>query len=125
MVPLLKIIDNLLSSCVSKRNFRTFGCCVPSYVDDLHCGLYVAEDCGLEGRQKLSRFTAYCADQIVAEVESRAGYKLGDWEVFEVALKKYYFKCDSTQCEYQMPFLRTLAERQTNGRYDDIPIYCG
>ena len=85
----------------------------------------LAEDCGIEGRQKLSRFTAYCANEIVAEVESRAGYKLGDWEAFEKALKEYYFKRDSTQLEYQMTFLRTLAERQRNGGYDDIPSYCG
>ena len=85
----------------------------------------LAEDCGIEGRQKLSRFTVYCADEIVAEVESRAGYKVGDWEVFEKALKKYYFKRGSTQREYQMPFLRTLAERQRNGGFNDIPSYCG
>ena len=42
----------------------------------------LAEDCGIEGHQKLSRFTAYGADEIVTEVESRVGYKLGDWEVY-------------------------------------------
>ena len=38
----------------------------------------LAEDYDIEERQKLSRYTAYYADEIVAEVESRARYKLGD-----------------------------------------------
>ena len=62
-------------------------------------------DCRIEGRQKLSRFTVYCADEIVAKIEARAGYKVGDWDVFVKSLKKYFFKRDTEQLEYQMPFL--------------------
>ena len=84
----------------------------------------LATDCGIEGRQKLSRFTVYCADQIVAEIEARAGYKVRDWDAFEKSIKKYFFKKDTEQLEYQMPFVRTLSERQQNSQFKDVPGYC-
>ena len=72
----------------------------------------LANDCGLQGRDKLNRFMAYCSDEIIAEVEAQEGYEDGHWETFKLSLKEYYFDRDPQQIEYQMPFLRMLAERQ-------------
>ena len=72
----------------------------------------LANDCGLQGRDKLNRFTAYCSDEIIAEVEAQEGYEAGHWETFEESLTEYYFDRDPQEIEYQMPFLRVLAERQ-------------
>ena len=72
----------------------------------------LANDCGLQGRDKLNRFTAYSSDEIIAEVEAKEGYEAGDWETFEESLLEYYFDRDPQKIDYQMPFLRVLAEPQ-------------
>lgn len=78
----------------------------------------------MKGRQKLSRFIAYCADEIVAEIESKPRYKVGDWDIFETSLKNYFFKKEADQREYQMAFLRVLVERQRNEGDEDVQGYC-
>ena len=72
----------------------------------------MATDCGLTGTAKLNRFSAYCTISIISEVESLAGYEDGDWDTFEGSLKKYYFDSDPQQKEYQIPYLRSLADHQ-------------
>ena len=38
----------------------------------------MAADCGLVGRGKLHRFSAYCAISMISEVESLSGYENND-----------------------------------------------
>ena len=83
----------------------------------------LAEDCGLVGRIKLSRFTAYCTNAVIPEVEAQPGYDTGNWAEFEISLKKYYFDRDPQQIQCQMPFLRTIAERQHAKGTVDIKAY--
>ena len=64
------------------------------------------------GHIKLSRFSAYYTNAVIPEVKAQPGYDTGNWAEFETSLQKYYFDRDAQQIEYQMPFLRTLAERQ-------------
>lgn len=83
----------------------------------------LAADCGLVSRAKLDRFSAYCAISIISEVESLNGYENGDWNTFEPSLKRYYFDNDPQQREYQIPYLRSLAENQKKKVDVDIKIY--
>ena len=71
----------------------------------------MAADWGLVGRAKLDRFSAYCAISIISEVESLSGYENNDWDTFEASAKRYYFDKDPLQKEYQIPYLRSLAEK--------------
>ena len=83
----------------------------------------MAADCGLAGRAKLDRSSAYCAISIISEVESLGGYEDGDWDTFEASLKRYYFDNDPQQKEYQIPYLRSLAENQKKKGDVDIKVY--
>ena len=83
----------------------------------------MAADCGLTGTAKLNRFSAYCTISIISEVESLAGYEDGDWDTFEGSLKKYYFDSDPQQKEYQIPYLRSLAEHQRRKGAKDLKAY--
>ena len=80
----------------------------------------MAADCGLTGTAKLNRFSAYCTISIISEVESLAGYEDGDWDTFEGSLKKYYFDSDPQQQEYQILYLRSLAEHQRRKGAKDL-----
>ena len=84
----------------------------------------LAKDYGLQGTAKLNRFSAYCKMSIISEVESLSGYEEGNWDTFEKALKRYYFDKDPQQKEYQIPYLRALADnqRQKNSA-DRLKIY--
>lgn len=64
------------------------------------------------GKTKLDWFSAYCAISIISKVESLGGYEDGDWDTFKASLKRYYFDSDPQQKEYQIPYLRSLAEHQ-------------
>ena len=83
----------------------------------------MAADCGLVGRTKLDRFSAYCPLSIISEVESLSGYENGDWDVCEASLKRYYFDNDPQQREYQIPYLRALAEKQKPKADVDVKVY--
>ena len=83
----------------------------------------MAADCTLVGRAKLDRFSAYCAISIISEVESLSGYDNDDWNTFEASLKRYYFDKDPQQKEYQIPYLRSLAEKQKKKGNVDIKLY--
>ena len=81
----------------------------------------LAEDCNLQGAAKLRRFTAYCTYSVIPEVESLPGNENGDWNTFEKALKRRFFHLDPLQKQYQVPYLRTLAEQQKKG--GDLQMY--
>ena len=83
----------------------------------------MAADCGLTGAAKLNRFSAYCTISIISEVESLAGYEDGDWDTFEGSLKKYYFDSDPQEKEYQIPYLRSMAEHQRRKGAKDLKAY--
>ena len=83
----------------------------------------MAADCGLVGRAKLDRFSAYCAISIISEVESLSGYENNDWDTFEASAKRYYFDKDPQPKEYQIPYLRSLAEKQKKKGSVDIKLY--
>ena len=83
----------------------------------------MAANCGLVGRAKLDRFSAYCAISIISEVESLSGYDNHDWNTFEASLKRYYFDKDPQRKEYQIPYLCSLAEKQKQKSKLDIKLY--
>ena len=72
----------------------------------------LAKDSNLEGKDKCERFTIYCVIDVIADVECLPGFRNGNWDTFEKSLKKFYFDLDPQQKEYQVPFLRSLAESQ-------------
>jgi hypothetical protein len=72
----------------------------------------LAKDSNLEGKDKYERFIIYCAIDVMADVECLPGFSNGNWYTFEKSLKKFYFELDPQQKEYQVPFLRSLAETQ-------------
>ena len=83
----------------------------------------MAADCGLVGRAKLDRFSAYYAISIISEVESLSGYEDNDWNTFKASIKGYYFDKDPQQKEYQIPDLRSLGEKQKKTGSVDIKLY--
>ena len=83
----------------------------------------MAADCGLIARAKLDQFSAYCNISIISEVESLTRYDEGDWDRFEQSLKRYFFESDPQQVEYQIPYLRSLAERQKCKGIEGLKIY--
>ena len=83
----------------------------------------MAADCSLVGRAKLDRSSAYCAISIISEVGSLSGYENDDWNTFEASLKRYYFDNDPWQKECQIPYLRSLTEKQKKKGNVDIKIY--
>ena len=89
----------------------------------------LAEDCGIVNT-KVHRFTAYCTTEVIPHVESLAGYDTQDWDSIEASLKRYYIDQDPEQLEYQVPFLRSLADKQrqiaaaaTNAGTTDLMSY--
>ena len=83
----------------------------------------MAADCGLVGMAKLDRFSAYCAISIISEVESLSGYEDNDWNTIEASVKRYYFDKDHQQKEYQIPYLRSLGEKQKKKASMNIKLY--
>ena len=72
----------------------------------------LATDCGLSGEEKLYRFPLYCSNEVIPIIEALNGYSIPNWDTFQKSLKHYYFDQDPQQYEYQIPFLRSLAEQQ-------------
>ena len=83
----------------------------------------MAADCGLVGRAKLDRFSAYCAISMISEGESLSGYENNDWDTFEASAKRYHFDKNPRQKEYQIPYLCSLAEKQKKKGRVDIKLY--
>ena len=52
-----------------------------------------------------------------------SGYHNDDSNTFEASLKRYYFDKDPQQKEFQIPYLRSLAEKQTKKGNVDIQLY--
>ena len=50
-------------------------------------------------------------------------YDEGNWEGFERSLKQYFFASDPQQKEYQIAYLRSLAEHQKHKGIEGLKTY--